>query len=174
MKYIKTSLLYTVYLFASSLIGFAVMWVVSLIINSVWSNPFVRDLLYILGMVICSGIVLYVVMYRNGYKDNNGYDKILWKKIYITIIISLIIALILNIVLFFSFIFDMRGPTSVTLALLFQSGDFDPINGVISYPLVLLSYILMLISCVPFMAGGYYSGYKKRGKDRDEIKSTAV
>lgn len=170
MKYIKTSLLYAVYLFASSLIAFVIMIPMGWIINAIWTSVVLRDVLYVLGIAIFSGIVLFIVFYRNGYKDNNGYDAIVWRKIYITIIISLVIALVINIISGFAFIFDMRGTTSLILTTHIAS-DYDSWEGLqpSHFPIAIISYIMQMGACIPFMAVGYYIGHKKRGKDRDEI-----
>ena len=187
MKHIRTSLIYLIYLFASSWVGFAINMLIDIIVRTVaaFKTPFDNAALIstLIVMNIVPWIVLFIIMYQSGYRKNNGYEKTSRQDIAIVIGIAFLINLFINIIFGFRFILDMRGMVNApNLAFFIEMAVYNIKNAnvtpgdlpvdvelVLSWGSMIVSYVIQLLLCAPVIAGGFYLGYRRRGQERYDL-----
>ena len=181
-EYFNSILRYTAYLFAAigitMLIGGGLIIVLIFIFNGLveegnWASN-LTTVISRLFHAILPIAVLYIAMHRIGYKRNTTYEENpnFVKELLIPIIISSLIFIIVDISMKFSLSQSTFNISSILLRIfadvrtLTQEDIFEDY-----YSLLLLSTFLQSILQVFFMILGFYNGYKKRKKDRQEIIS---
>ena len=149
-EYFKTSLSYLVCLLSSWLAG-ALVHIVPTIVISLVTPPYgtIRELLTRLSLIIIVSVFLYISVYRIGYKRNIAYEKISMNKLSIPIIILPLFLMMIFLVA--NFLFSDSSTDEIVGGLIFMGLNFIP------YSLVMFLGTIM--------------GYKKREKDRKEMKS---
>ena len=174
-KHFTSTLLFTAYLFASTgialLVGTGGGLLLFLIVGERGGN--LITVITKLCFIALPCIILYIAMHRIGYKSNYTYEEksVNVKASLITIIISIFIFTMVDIAMEFPL------SNSFNSIILYVFTDVNEMNlGELLmdhllenyYPLLILSTFLQSIIQSFFMIFGFYMGYKKREKDRQE------
>ena len=185
-KYFTSILLFTAYLFAAGAIS-AVVYNVGIIILVLvpfldWENvdAIFKSLYSILIVPISSYIVLYIAMRRVGYKENTMYEGNPAKKLFISVIIANLLIKVIGSIVNIVFNNAYRTQSWIATLFIYITADRDDLKtfGSIemlleehllnNYSLFVVSDVLKSILSVLIMIFGFYMGYKKCEKDRQE------
>jgi len=169
-KYLKNSILYTVYLFGASLLAL-VMSILSYIVNAITTDEYIRTLFLTIIMIISMIITLYIIFYQSGYRRASSHEN--YKKSELLITVSITTAIHFIIALLLKFLSFLYLPVAYLGGLIIGDTYIDTIASLVNthFHIMILSYFLMMIPLVASMIFGFNKGMKKRQKDREKIVS---
>ena len=176
-NYIKSTILYIVYLVAATVAAMLIGSFTSLIIGIFTQEGLLRNLLSMVITSAISCVVLYIVMRRNGYKRNTTYEGNPAKELLIPLTIAILITTGITIIIGGGQLYSyLESKVSIVLIELFTDNrgvDLEYIyyNYKNHYILFLLPNLFYAILRALVMILGFVHGYKKRAKDREKIIS---
>jgi hypothetical protein len=170
-KYIKDSILYTVYLFGASLLSLLTSAIPLYITKALTGNEYIQTLIMAIGMIISMIITMYIILYQTGYRKNSGQESYKNSEILITVssttALHFIIALLSK---FFSFLYL---PIAYIGGLIIGDTYIDTIATLVNthFHIMILSYFLMMIPLLVSIIFGFNNGFRKRQKEREKTIS---
>ncbi|MCL1858732.1 MAG: hypothetical protein FWF92_05810 [Oscillospiraceae bacterium] len=122
--------------------------------------------------------IFYIIMYMSGYKRNNIYEEKPMKELLITISISSLLFAIITIIFMSAYpIYIASLLHMFRTGVVFENLREDPFpeyyDDIYNYLRIVTAFLQSILFGFSMILG-FYKGYKKRKKDREEIHAQSV
>ena len=173
IKYLKDSVLLTVYLYGASLLSLLVSAIPIYITNALTYDEFTRMTVQVISMVLTMCAAMFILCRRTGYTKNKGINKFGTPEIIITVAATSILHFILALI--FRFYVFLYIPVGYIGGLINGNVHVEAIASLAkeNMPLMILSHIIMMIPISACMALGFSKGYAKRSAERKKTLANA-